>query len=234
MSNHSFWSPTAKVNGWQPTSKPELYHHGVKGMKWGVRKERQATGTDAVVGGGFTDIDPEELARYQAYRERWGEDITFDEFRRMEAQNDKWFNAKMDEAAKSITPGKAYKYAVVDPLEYELENRWNKEVQKSIGDDREGSIQGRDWYYESAIDGRAQGGKSGPARSGPADDYEENFIREKRVKDTGKKAVDTTNSALDKKHNAEKKLVTNTTKTVKDTTKKRKDARTGLGRLIKR
>lgn len=24
---------------WKPSYQPELYHHGVKGMKWGVRKD---------------------------------------------------------------------------------------------------------------------------------------------------------------------------------------------------
>lgn len=29
---------------WKPTYQPELYHHGVKGMKWGVRKDRKTSG----------------------------------------------------------------------------------------------------------------------------------------------------------------------------------------------
>ena len=224
MSNHSFWSPTARVNKWQPTSKPELYHHGVKGMKWGVRKDsaRQAQGTDG--GGGGYVVDPE----YLEWKKKHPDDpMTYEEWARRNAENDVWFQSKVDNAAKNMTPEKAYRYGVYNPLIYELENRENEAVRKSIGDDREGSIRGRDWHYE-------KGGRTSPARSGPSDNYEDNFIREKRVKDAGKKTVDTTNSALDKKHNAEKKIVTDTANTVKNTTKKRKNARTGLGRLVRK
>ena len=28
---------------WRPTYQPELYHHGVKGMRWGIRKDRKSS-----------------------------------------------------------------------------------------------------------------------------------------------------------------------------------------------
>lgn len=35
---NNIWSPNVKYNCWRPTYQPELYHHGIKGQKWGVRR----------------------------------------------------------------------------------------------------------------------------------------------------------------------------------------------------
>lgn len=34
----SFWAPTNYSYYWRPTYQPELYHHGIKGQKWGIRR----------------------------------------------------------------------------------------------------------------------------------------------------------------------------------------------------
>lgn len=44
------WSPNVKHNCWRPTYQPELYHHGIKGQKWGVRRFQNKDGTRTKAG----------------------------------------------------------------------------------------------------------------------------------------------------------------------------------------
>lgn len=45
-----FWRPTTAYRCWIPTYQPELYHHGIKGQKWGVRRFQNKDGTRTEAG----------------------------------------------------------------------------------------------------------------------------------------------------------------------------------------
>lgn len=65
----TFWRPTAAYRCWFPTYQPELYHHGIKGQKWGVRRfqpyPKGYTGDGNFTGSGKAMAD--QIKDYQKY-----------------------------------------------------------------------------------------------------------------------------------------------------------------------
>ena len=53
---------------WKPTQQPELYHHGVKGMKWGKHKFGQGAVQAGSSGGGGGESDPELAELAEKYK----------------------------------------------------------------------------------------------------------------------------------------------------------------------
>lgn len=59
----TFWKPTTQTTSWKPNTQPELYHYGVKGMKW---HQHKAGLSSAANGGGLANpIDSLQEAWWQ-------------------------------------------------------------------------------------------------------------------------------------------------------------------------
>ena len=59
----TFWKPTTQITPWKPNTQPELYHYGVKGMKW---HQHKAGLSPAANGGGLANpIDSLQEAWWQ-------------------------------------------------------------------------------------------------------------------------------------------------------------------------
>lgn len=87
------------------SNQEELYHHGVKGMKWGVRKYQNSDGT-------LTDIGKNKVSKeYRKYLNKASKDINKGYSKR--------YRKAYNEAANEMNNGKAEQY--------------NKEYDKKLG-----------------------------------------------------------------------------------------------------
>lgn len=72
----TFWKPTTQTTSWKPSTQPELYHHGVKGMKWGKHLKSAGEAAYGVAGGAAEEEYEKALADLEDPNalERNGED----------------------------------------------------------------------------------------------------------------------------------------------------------------
>lgn len=65
----NLWLPSQNcADIWIPTYQPELYHHGIKGQKWGVRRFQNYDGTRTKAG---KEKSKKKLTPEEEYKQKW-------------------------------------------------------------------------------------------------------------------------------------------------------------------
>ena len=109
MSN--IWKPNRTSNCWSTYRQPELYHHGVKGMKWGKHLKAAGEAAYSVAGGAAEEEYEKALSELESANalERNGED----KWNRVIEAEKKWLTSPMGRIKNAKRRFSELKYDVI-------------------------------------------------------------------------------------------------------------------------
>lgn len=107
----TLWKPSERLTVWKPNAQPELYHHGVKGMKWGKHLKAAGEAAYSAAGGAAEEEYEKALSELESANalERNGED----KWNRVIEAEKKWLTSPMGRIKNAKRRFRELKYDVI-------------------------------------------------------------------------------------------------------------------------